>query len=207
MKSLITLLLCLVFVNIYAQEKTEFDGHKWEAPYHLPIPKHWTIERFLVPPSFAPAIFYKGVEDIRFTPGWSKIESSEYWSYAFLWFLDGKQAFDSKTLENNLTAYYTGLFNVNTDRSKIDTSQLIPVKVSVNLKKTMHGDHKTFGGTVKMNDYMTQKPISLNLIIHIKSCEGQNKTFVFFELSPKPLTYNVWKNLNQLWLDFKCTQP
>ena len=88
------------------QEKTDFEGHKWT--YHLPIPKDWTIERFLVPPSFAPTIQYKGVEDIRFTPGWDKFESNEYWSYAFLWYLDDRVAFDSKSLKKNLTAYYTG---------------------------------------------------------------------------------------------------
>ncbi len=59
-----------------------------EAPYHLSIPKDWTIERFLITISFAPQISYKGVEDIRFTPGWGKVDSDEYWTYAFLWYLD-----------------------------------------------------------------------------------------------------------------------
>ena len=73
MKHLIILMLCLPSLSIYAQEvKPEFDGHKWEAPYDLPIPKDWGIERFLIPISFAPQISYKGVEDIRFTPGWAK---------------------------------------------------------------------------------------------------------------------------------------
>jgi hypothetical protein len=204
MKNLIILMLCVTSLSIYGQEKTEFDGHKWEAPYYLPIPKDWTFERFLVPPSFASAIQYKGVEDIRFTPGWSKIESNEYWSYAFLWFLDDAKEFDSKTLENNLTAYYIGLFNINTDKSKTDTTKLIQVNVSISSKKAENEDRKTFEGVVKMNDYMTKKPISLNLIIHIKSCEAQNKTFAFFELSPKPYSDNVWNDLNQLWLNFKC---
>ncbi len=207
MKNLLVLILCFTYLNIYGQEKTEFDGHQWEAPYHLPIPKDWTVERFLVPPSFAPSIQYKGVEDIRFTPGWSKIESNEYWSYAFLWFLDAVKTFDSKTLEKNLTAYYTGLFNINTDKSKIDATKLIQVKVSINLKKAEKEDNNTFKGVVRMNDYMTKKPISLNVIIHIRSCKEQNKTFAFFELSPKPYSNIVWNGLNELWLNFKCTKP
>lgn len=200
------ILLSFAYITTYGQEKTEFDGHTWEAPYHLPIPKNWTIERFLVPPSFAPTIMYKGVEDIRFAPGWSKMESNEYWSYAFLWYLDGANIFDAKTLANNLTAYYTGLFNINTDKSKIDTTKLIPVKVSINQKDTENSDIKTFEGVIEMNDYMTKKPINLNLIVNIKSCEEQNKTFVFFELSPKPYSDAIWKSLNQLWLNFKCTR-
>jgi len=48
MKAVILLVLSLVSLSIYGQDttKTEFDGHKWEAPYHLSIPKDWTIERF-----------------------------------------------------------------------------------------------------------------------------------------------------------------
>lgn len=206
MKSLITLVFCLASFCVYSQDKNEFDGHQWEAPYYLPIPKDWSIERFLLPPSFAPSIQYKGVEDIRFTPGWAKSESKEYWSYAFLWFLDGTQSFDAKTLENHLAAYYTGLFKINTDKTQIDPAKLIPEKVSVHESKTRKGDRKTFEGTVKMNDYMTKKPISLNVLIHVKYCEAQNKTFVFFELSPQPYSDAVWKGLNQLWLDFKCTK-
>ena len=100
----------LVSLNINGQEvKTAFDGHKWEAPYHLPIPKGWTIERFLIPISFAPQISYKGVEDIRFTPGWGDIKSEEYWTYAFLWYLDGSPKTDANIIAANLKAYYTGL--------------------------------------------------------------------------------------------------
>ncbi len=207
MKKLLLLILFFISLNIYGQEKTEFDGHQWVAPYYLPIPKGWTVERFPVPPSFAITIPYKGVEDIRFTPGWGKIESNEYWSYAFLWFLDDIREFDSKTLENNLTAYYTGLFNINTSKSNIDTTKLIPVQVTINSKKAEKEDDKTFEGIVKMNDYMTKKPITLNLIIHIKSCEEQNKSFVLFELSPRPYSDMVWNDLDQLWLNFKCNRP
>lgn len=207
MKKLPLLILCFISLTIYGQEKTEFDGHQWEAPYYLPIPKGWTVERFPVPPSFATGIPYKGVEDIRFTHGWGKIESNEYWSYAFLWFLDEAKEFDSKTLENNLTAYYTGLFNINTGKSKIDTSKLNPVQVTINSKKAEKEDNKTFEGIVKMNDYMTNKPITLNLIIHVKSCEEQNKSFVFFELSPRPYNDKVWNDLDQLWINFKCNRP
>lgn len=207
MKKLLLLILFFISLNIYGQEKTEFDGHQWVAPYYLPIPKGWTVERFPVPPSFATAIPYKGVEDIRFTPGWGKIESNEYWSYAFLWFLDDIREFDSKTLENNLTAYYTGLFNINTSNRNIDTTKLIPVQVTINSKKAEKEDDKTFEGIVKMNDYMTKKPITLNLIIHIKSCEEQNKSFVLFELSPRPNSDMVWNDLDQLWLNFKCNRP
>jgi hypothetical protein len=70
MRYLIIIMLSLTSLSIFGQEeKTEFNGHTWEAPYTLPLPKDWTIERFLIPISFAPEIPYTGVEDIRFSPG------------------------------------------------------------------------------------------------------------------------------------------
>ena len=206
MKNLIFLAACFVFFNLSAQDpKPKFDGKKWEAPYNLDFPKGWDVERFLIPIEFAPSIPYNGVEDIRFTPGWGKKESAEYWSYVFLWYLDGTQKFDSKVIGKNLLAYYTGLINVNIDKTKIDTTKIPAVKVLVKTKTTQKGDLKTFEGTVNMFDYMTQKPIKLNLLIHVKSCPG-NKTFVFHEVSPMPYSNEVWKSLDQLWSSFKCSK-
>src|SRR4051812_34402967 len=137
MKKILFACACLFFLESYAQDTTAvFDGKKWQAPYHLDTPNGWDVERFLIPISFAPAIHYKGVEDIRFTPGWAKKTSNEYWSYTFLWYLDGEQKFTAAIIEKNLTAYYTGLFAVNTP----DTVKSVPVKASIKTSSTEKGD-------------------------------------------------------------------
>jgi len=203
MKTLAIIMLTLFSVAIYGQEiKHEFDGHKWEAPYTLPVPKDWTIERFLIPISFAPQIPYKGVEDIRFTPGWAKVKSGEYWTYAFLWYLEGEIKIDAKIIDSNLKAYYTGLIVVN--GRAIPVEKLIPVVTSFRETWADKGDLKTYTGTIQMLDYRQQKPIILNCKAHLKSCPGENKTFIFYELSPQPLSHNIWISLAKLWLDFKC---
>jgi hypothetical protein len=205
MKNLIIIFLFLISNTINAQElNTAFDGHKWEAPYNLSIPKDWTIERFLIPISFAKQIPYKGVEDIRFTPGWAKAKSDEYWTYAFLWWLDDSPKTDAKIIAANLKAYYTGLFKINTDSTKIPAGKIIPVTASFKEAATTKGDLKTYTGTIVMNDYMQLKPITLNCIAHLKFCEEDNKTILFYELSPQSFTHTIWLSLNQLWLDFKC---
>jgi hypothetical protein len=203
MKSLAIMMLCLFSVAIYGQEAEHgFDGHNWEAPYSLPVPKDWTIERFPIPIGFAPQIPYKGVEDIRFTPGWGKVKSDEYWSYAFLWYLEGEVKLDSKVIESDLKAYYTGLIAIN--GSKIPKEKVIPLVTSFKEVRNDPGDLKTFTGTIKMMDYMAQNPIVLNCRVHLKSCPGENKTFIFYELSPKPLSHNIWLRLDKIWIDFKC---
>jgi hypothetical protein len=202
MKSLAFILFGLISLAIQGQEtNSEFNGHKWDAPYTLPVPKDWTIERFLIPIGFAPEIPYKGIEDIRFTPGWANGKSDEYWSYAFLWYLEGDIKLNCKILEANLEDYYTGLVKIN--GSKIPGEKAIPVEASFKEIRKDSGDLKTFAGTIRMLDYREQKPIILNCKAHLKTCSGENKTLIFFELSPMPQSHNIWRRLDQLWNDFK----
>jgi hypothetical protein len=133
MNKILLAILTVFCATAYAQEtNNEFDGHTWQAPYTLPTPKDWGVERFLVPPSFAPTITYKGVEDIRFAPGWAKSGSDEYWSYAFLWYLEGKSVVTAASLEKDLKAYYTGLIEVNSDRARLSAEP--PISVTTKLQ-------------------------------------------------------------------------
>ncbi len=202
----IIIITSLYFISLFATAQkavtAEFDGHSWNAPYDLSSPKDWGIERFSIPISFAKKISYKGVEDIRFAPGWAKASSENYWSYAFLWYLDDKIKINAKEIESNLQIYYTGLINAN--GSAISSETVIPVVTSFIKTKKESGDLNTFVGTIKMLDYMGNKPILLNCKVHQKVCFGENKTLLFYELSPQPLSHTIWQSLDKLWLDFKC---
>lgn len=207
MKQTLFIILWLAFLEASGQEaQNKFDGKKWEAPYFLDIPQGWDVERFLIPISFAPSIPYKGVEDIRFTPGWGKKEGDDYWSYAFLWYLDGTQEFNAKTIERNLVAYYTGLAKTNIDTSKVNLDTLVKVNASVKNRKGVGADLLTFEGKADILDFITLKPISLNLMIHIRYCKEQAKTVVFHEASPRMFTDKVWKDLDLLWTTFRCVR-
>ncbi len=208
MKKISIAILCLTSLYCLAQDtKTEFDGKKWKAPYQLSIPTGWDVERFLIPIEFAPQIQYKGVEDIRFTPGWGNVKSNEYWTYAFLWYLDGYYKINKNILENNLRAYYTGLVGRNIEPRKIPASKVIPVKTFVKQVTTSESDLKTFNGTIELLDYMEQRPITLNCIIHVRPYKEKGKTFIFYELSPKPFSESIWLKLNELWTDFDYKKP
>jgi len=204
MKNILFIVILFLFLKSSGQNvNEEFDGKKWEAPYVLDTLKGWDVERSRIPISFASSIPYKGIEDIRFTPGWAKKTTNEYWSYAFLWYLDGTVILDPKTIENNLKTYYTGLIKVNSDSSKI-ADKLFPATSSIRPRTTEKEDLKTFEGSVTMLDYMSKQPITLNVVIHIRTCSGKDKTFVFHEISPMPYSDDVWKRLHQLWVNFKC---
>ncbi|MBP7808038.1 MAG: hypothetical protein KA163_01980 [Bacteroidia bacterium] len=187
------LVLSLFTLSLSAQEM--------ETPYDFPVPTGWGTEKIPFPISFAPEIPYKGIEEIRFVPGWSKATSDAYWSYTFLWYLDGKQKIDAKTLESHLKIYYEGLAAAT---KSVPREKLIPVVVKNKVEKTFSDYEACFEGTVYMLDYMSQKPMTLNYKIRLTTCKGEDKTFVFFKLSPQLYTHEVWKSLDKACNDFKC---
>lgn len=180
------------------------DSTKTPAAYALPIPAGWTTERIFFPIDFAPQIQYNGVEDLRFTKGWEDISSEEHWSYAFLWWLDGKPVITDTSLKKNLTDYYTGLVKRNITARSIPAFKVVPTVAKINTATTESGDIATFTGTVNMLDYIAQTPIKLNCIIHMKDCGREDNTALFFEVSPQQSTHAIWQTLNELNKNIVC---
>jgi hypothetical protein len=203
MKNLIIILFCLVTLQSIGQTAAKFDGPSWKPPYSLTL-DGWSIERFPVPIDFAPKIAYKGVEDIRFTPNWGNIHNDEYWTYAFLWYLDGTQKVNADSISNNLNYYYDGLISRNIEKRHIPANLVTKTKTSLQQISAEQGDMETYKGTVTMLDYMGQQPMVLNCMVHIKKCEGRDNTIIFHQLSPKPFNDAMWQKLNKLWADFNC---
>jgi hypothetical protein len=198
--------LVVSFYSFSQNGSNEIDLKNWEAPYKLDVPDGWSSEAFLIPIEFAPSIPYKGVEDLRFAPGWSDVKSPEYWTYAFLWYLDKSPEVNAEIISKNLKDYYSGLIKSSVDKRKTPSEKIIPVKTSLAKIDPISGDNETYSGTIHLFDYMNQKPLTLNCIVHKKTCVGQSKTFIFFEISPKPIGEGVWKGLDKLWADFACNK-
>jgi len=183
------------------------DLNKWIAPYFLDTRDGWSVEQFPIPIDFAPEIPYSGVEDIRFSPGWGNTVSDEHWTYCFLWYLDGKPEITGEILEENLASYYTGLVNRNMQSRQIAATKYIKPVTSFKKIVAASGDSETYRGTIYMLDYHKQEPITLNCAVHVKSCSEQaDKSFLFFQISPKPITDPVWQPLEKIWTDFKCSK-
>jgi hypothetical protein len=207
MKKQLLLILAGVIALLSCRQnvKNKTAHKKPAASYTLPVPQGWGTEFFLIPISFAPQIAYKGVEDIRFAPGWAKAGSNEYWTYCFLWALENNPAIDTATIAHNLKAYYTGLINSNISKNKIPASTVVETVTAFEKVPAATGDVATFKGTIHMLDYMQQEPVTLNCMVHLKSCPGQSGTYVFHKVSPKPFTDSVWKSLDKIWAGFECT--
>ena len=183
-----------------------FNPATYSPVYLLPIPGGWDTEQFALPPDFAKQLSFKGVEDLRFFPGWGDPNSEEHWSYFYLWSLDGKPAIDAHVLQDNLKTLYTGLVGRNIVPRKISKEKLFPVEVNIRIEKTALGDLKTFAGTVHILDYINQTPMTLNLRIHVKDCPDKLHSILLFEVSPKPPDHPNWRKLDQLNADFNCVK-
>ncbi|HEY4209392.1 MAG TPA: hypothetical protein VGM31_21350 [Puia sp.] len=195
--SILLLMTCSCFIpaTAFAQDNSRSG---WAPPYKLDTPRGWSTEHFSLPPEFAPQITYKGTEDLRFAHGWADGASEEHWAYAFLWWLDGRPQFTTERLQACLKDYYNGLVQRNIARRKIPKEKLVPIKASFRIITTQPGDKTTFSGTVAMLDYLTQTPMTLNVLVHWKYLRSPDHTALFFEVSPRPFDHHIWLQLNEL---------
>ncbi len=177
------------------------NAHNDSTAYSLPKPEGWGTEEFALPPGFAEGFSYKGVEDIRFAPGWGKKDSANYWSYAYLWWLEGSPVVDATTLQKNLETYYTGLPKAN----NVPNEKLVPARANLQASKHKRGGSwPSYEGSVSMVDYMTQKPITLNVRIYVKDCKPH--TALFVEVSPQATSHPVWREMDVLRMGLQCRE-
>ena len=179
-----------------------FHARTWTAPYHLMVPEGWSTELFSLPPDFAAQIKYKGVEDIRFAPGWGDIKSDEHWTYGFLWWLENSYPADAGLLQTHLQAYYNGLVARNITGRNIPANKIVATTASIKKTITAPGDTASFTGTVSMLDYHSQQPIILHCLVHVKDSKTATQPAIFFEISPQPFSHPVWQKLHAIEKSF-----
>src|SRR5206468_4226030 len=105
----------------------------------------------------------------------------------------------------NFRTYYTGLIGSNIENRKIPADKLFPTTAAVKKVTTLTGDLETFSGTINMLDYMAQKPMVLNCIVHIKDAGTKDRRAVIVEMSPQPLQHAVWQQMDDILHGFSAT--
>jgi hypothetical protein len=171
--------------------------------YELPKPAGWGSETFPLPPAFAPEISYNGIEDIRFSPGWAKSGSDQYWSYAFLWLVEGKHSLTVEKLSNYLAAYYKGIYTVNLKDKPAPKPGFTTARFQK--IKTAGPDQETYEGSVTTLNYLNHEALLLHVRVHLRNLPGTKATAIFFEVSPQPHTHAIWKDLGEVINGFKLS--
>jgi hypothetical protein len=101
------------------------------------VPAGWKHEAIPFPLDFAPALGHRGVEELRFAPGFFDASAPGYWSYVFAWRLEDAADLDEPHVEGELQAYFRGLI------AAVDDKQEIPEadreQIQVRAKKSQGG--------------------------------------------------------------------
>jgi hypothetical protein len=195
--SLVTLLLITV-----AQFSRAQVADTTKASYTLSAPADWTTEHFTLPPDFAPQLNWKGAEELRLHPGWADPENEGHLSYVFLWWIRQAVSVNKTVLKDDLRIYFSGLVKKIATMRHVPADKLIATETNVASGKTLDGDMATYKATVHMLDFFSQKPIVLNLVIHVKILTD-SLTAIRVDASPKDAGHPIWKALDAIKIDFK----
>lgn len=182
-----------------------------EVHYIMLEPEGWRSERVALPLPFAPAMSVSGHKDVRFRAGMFEDGAEDYWSYAFLWWLDDDAEITKSILKSNLEAYLTGLAHVvdrDGDRGAhqasfrfLETSDLSEPLQGLQAHMPpawIYGEAEVFDGFVK------KEKIGLYFIAHDILCEAQGKRALFFTLSPQDYSSDLWSEFLSVRRGFSC---
>ncbi|MFT6922756.1 MAG: tetratricopeptide (TPR) repeat protein [Crocinitomicaceae bacterium] len=152
----------------------------------------WGKEIFHFPIHFAPEIPLEGLEEVVFPKNWRKPDSTDFWSYVFVWGLDNKKATTANELEATLKPYFDGLMKVVNDDKEAEM-----IKTIAHFQKNNSlEDSVDFIGTLTIFDaFATNKPLNLNARVFSNYCEEKGKLILLFQFSPLGFGEPIWDKL------------
>jgi hypothetical protein len=151
----------------------------------------WPAETFGLPPDFAPGL-PSGVESLRFAPGWRTPGAEDFWSYAFVMWINEPEP-DAARIDELLEMYYNGLMTSFAAAAGHDISST-PVRVDVvptapnRYEARMH----------LIDAFATFKPMDLRVVVETAaepSPETDARSIVRIQLSPQPPDHAIWRSL------------
>ncbi len=185
---------CMALGLIFSMQS---QAQETEQELLLAIEDNWRSERLSFPISFAPSLDYKGYEEVRFAKGWSKKDSDEFWTYAFVWYLDEDPELDANQLNLDIAAYFDGLMS----RISQGKSKDFPSKVDMSWSEE-EGEYK---GVANIYDaFFTKGTIPLKVTIEEEDCPLLEKHTVLFRFTLKDWGDPIWDTLNAIQLNFEC---
>lgn len=194
MKKLIAIILFVIGVSmeVTAQEQT---------PQLLKQPADWQFERFALPPEFAPNFPYKGVEELRFSPGMFAKDSNTYFSYAFVAELDHLQSISEDQIKTYLLEYFKGLC-ASTAKARNLSIDISKITASVERNKNSASELIYNAVTNIFGVFADGAPVKLNMEIKVLTNKATSKLYLVVIASPHEKTDAVWNKLYTIRKEF-----
>jgi hypothetical protein len=211
MRITIGVVVCLLVVSLGVS------GQNNAKPEFLKEPTSWEFERFALPPTFSQTFPYKGVEELRFSPGMFNKDSVNYFSYAFVARLDNTPVFTQEQVKNYLLVYFKGLCastakqrNLTIDTSQITVSTEPGVRMSGSPqtpgsagKQITNSGPPTYNALIRLfGVFADGAPVTLNAEIKVLSDSKTQTTFLVFIASPQPKSHPIWQALYEIQKGF-----
>jgi len=163
-----------------------------------PVPTGWKKETIPFPLDFAPELPYRGVEELRFMPGFFDPSASGWWSYAFVWWIEGRPRLDTAVLTDNFRTYFIGL-------ARAVAEGKFPVDPATFQVSFVPGEGRTFNGTLRVLDaFKTHKDVDLLARIRVSECGDH--TAVLAAIAPPPWTPEKSEALEACTRAFQCAR-
>jgi hypothetical protein len=162
-----------------------------------PVPDHWAPETIPFPLDFAPTLPYAGVLELRFMPKFFTPGATTYFSYDYVWQIDGSVTMTADSLQHDMTTYYSGL-SKSADPDHFDPSVHNASFAVVDANQPTH-----FRGTIHTTDGFNKSiPLTLNADVTTSTCG--DKTIALFTISPNPFDDATWQTLLAERAAFAC---
>src|SRR5688572_11575898 len=91
---------CALFAGCMSNALAESKNPVSELESAWPALPGWRSETIPFPLDFAPGLKHQGVEEIRFSPGFSKPGDQQFFSYAFIWLIPATESIDAANLKS-----------------------------------------------------------------------------------------------------------
>ena len=188
--------LFLVFATL------SLDAAKPPLLKHFAIKKptpQWFGERIKLPPTFAPEMKLKGIEEILFAPGMFKATEKDFFSYVFLFALESKPELTVDMLRGELLTYYSGLSKNVMRNPKLDTSKftvkLEPLKENGPTPKGALNVKSYRAQVYWLEPFATKKMQTLHFELQTWKYKGAPYNYLFVCASPQKTGEPIWKTM------------
>jgi hypothetical protein len=168
--------------------------------FRWPLPDGWRPETIALPPEFAPDLGVRGLEEARFAPRFFDPSAETYFSYSFVWLLEGEPRLDAGTLGEGLRRYFAGLMRaVARDEGRRAAADATAARLA-------DAGRARWAGTVDTLDaFGDGRPLRLQIEAEAGACAG--RATVLFTLSPRPPGDATWARLREQRQLFRCKPP
>lgn len=173
-------------------------------PFAYTVPRSWRLESYGFPLPWAPKLAYRGVEDVLFVPDFDDRAAAGYHGLVWVFWLDGRQAFDAGTLRALLLDYFRGLSQERGSNARF-TPDLD--KVAATVSPAGGGAARTAADAYRAEVVTYNREgelITLQVEVEAPHCPDADHTALLFRLATRPHEDPIWKELRAVTGTFRC---